>query len=362
MCLKLEKKKISEIFFLRSIACLSVVMVHSIGRYIQINEEISAWNALYTLMTYGTPTFIFISILLLSYSYRDNLPSGFLVKRFKYILIPYISMAIIYAALNNISSLSGVIKWSIFNIAGGYHGYFVLVIFQLYILYYLFGKYLSKSSPSLIITISLIVNVIYLAAFNLTTPPSENFLITYLWDRGYWSPFIGWIFYFSLAYYCGRFYSDFIELLVKYQKSLIVVTIITGLVVVFTLNIFPESSKTIPMLFFSISAMFTIYRLGLKLKTVPSLLVLISQYSFGIYLTHILYLNLFLALFSRTGVDLGYWVIPIYFIGGISLSIVTVYTVNKFRFGKYIVGKIGIKPKSKDIVSLKGYQEIEQNG
>src|SRR5690625_7952470 len=118
-------------------------------------------DSIYVLFTFGTPTFIFISMLLISYSYPNGLPKGFLWRRFQLILLPFIFMAIFYSAdmnifnqllAGNMTEVFSSATWStilsnvIGNLMGGYHGYFILIIFQFYILAYFLYKFLSKSN------------------------------------------------------------------------------------------------------------------------------------------------------------------------------------------------------------------------
>src|SRR5699024_6132607 len=236
-----KRKYLNEIVFLRSIACLCIAVVHSLHRAhtdttFSINYYDTLVNSIYVLLTFGTPTFIFISMLLISYSYPNGLPKGFLWRRFQLILLPFIFMAFFYSAdmnifnqllAGNMTEVFSSATWStilsnvIGNLMGGYHGYFILVIFQFYILAYFLYKFLARSNPLRIILFSLIINVIYLAVFNFTEPPSDSEAMLYFWRKGHWIPFVGWIFYFSLAFYCGLYYKQFLNIL-KNHSNLVV--------------------------------------------------------------------------------------------------------------------------------------------
>src|SRR5690625_782044 len=194
-----KRKYLNEIVFLRSIACLCIAVVHSLhiahtDTTFTNSHYDTLVDSIYVLFTFGTPTFIFISMLLISYSYPTGLPKNFLSRRFKLILFPFIFMAFFYGAgmnilhqllAGNMTEVFSATTWStvssnvVGNLMGGYHGYFILIIFQFYILSYFFHKFLSKSNPRTIILISLVINLLYLAIFNFTEPPKDSERIRY---------------------------------------------------------------------------------------------------------------------------------------------------------------------------------------
>lgn len=362
-----DRRKISEVFILRAIACLSVVAIHSIILSYHASPDvylISMMNDVKVLFSFGTPTFVFISILLVSHSYPNGLPKNFLTIRAKFLLLPYLSMAVFYAIFFHILDSSNyvvdfystklIFHYSLINIIGGYHGYFILIIFQLFLLYYFLNSYLSKKSPLPTIIIALFINLAYLAVFNFLPSPSDNIAIDYFWSKWNRIPFIGWVFYFTLAYYCGRNYSRFLYLLYKNEKIIIASTIPIGIVTIILvdLNIIPSSSKSVMMVFFTTSMIGAIYSICKRIKKVPYLVMKISQYSFPIYLLHMFLLFILNKAIEVTDIELGAFRFIILFLGSIMGSIFIAYIFNKFTFGKYIVGRvndIGIKPKEKPI-------------
>src|SRR5690625_6988412 len=102
-----KRRYLNEIVFLRSIACLCIAVVHSLHMaHTSTTFTISLYDTIvdsaYVLFTFGTPTFIFISMLLISYSYPTGLPKNFLSRMFIFILFPFIFMAFFYEADMNI--------------------------------------------------------------------------------------------------------------------------------------------------------------------------------------------------------------------------------------------------------------------
>lgn len=347
-----KKTYINEIFLIRALACLSIVLLHSLSEakygLSNISDSLNTVvDSIRVLLAFGTPTFVFISMLLVSYSYPDGLPSNFLARRAKLILLPYLSMAVFYAFFYGLYygvPIKQIVINTLFNIQGGYHGYFVLIIFQFYLLCYFFNSYLSKKSPLKIILLSLAINLIYLAIFNFSNPPIDNSLVNYFWSKGHWIPFVGWVFYFTVAYYCGRNYNKFIAILNKNIKIIIASTFFTGALTVTLANlkIIPLTSKSIMMVFFTISMIAMLYYIATKVKKIPYLLMQISQYSFSIYLLHMFLLSIVGKAMKIIGIDLGIFNVVLYFIGSIVGSILVTYIINRFKFGKYLVGSVNI--------------------
>lgn len=74
--------QIKEIFMIRCISCLSVVLLHIISMVLMLQAEALAdishtVDSFRTLLMFSTPAFIFISEFLLARSYPDGVPDGF---------------------------------------------------------------------------------------------------------------------------------------------------------------------------------------------------------------------------------------------------------------------------------------------
>ena len=78
-------------YFLRGIACLSIVFIHAISSAVnnynmRSNVELQSIGnylfAIQLLLMYGTPMFIFISEFIISFSYKDRLPQNFFKKEY----------------------------------------------------------------------------------------------------------------------------------------------------------------------------------------------------------------------------------------------------------------------------------------
>lgn len=165
------RKKIHEITFMRSFACLSILLMHITTMTMNVSGKTIVLETLQMSLMYGTPMFIFISEFLLSNAYPDKIPKGFWAKRLKFILVPYVFMGVFYAGIDTILRNGGTnffLLESIKHIFFGYfHGYFILIIFQFYVLHVIYIKYISrKYSDKTILTVSITVNIFYLSVFN----------------------------------------------------------------------------------------------------------------------------------------------------------------------------------------------------
>ncbi|WP_096188789.1 acyltransferase family protein [Evansella halocellulosilytica] len=352
---------IKEVFFLRSIACLCIVFLHAISTGLSTipSAEISVFSynlfdSINVFLYFGTPLFIFISEMIIAYSYRNKeIPHHFLNKRFKYIFVPFLLMAMFYA-IPHVRSVTDLGHQFFLNaVIGDFHGYFVLIIFQFYCIHLLFHRFLKNQKPINMIMITLFINIAYLAIFNFTTPPNIPFG-EYIWTRFYWVPFLGWIFYFTLGYYCGHYYESFIRLLKKYRYSVLLAPVLSSGILLFFYHseiLAVHSSKRVDIIFHTTAIIFFMFYVTHQLRRIPDFLIKISQYSFGIYLLHMFYISVIDFIYSYYPVSLGFNYIIILFAFSTFLSIVTIIYLNKWRFGNYVVGKIGVEYRNKETAS-----------
>ncbi|SES24096.1 acyltransferase family protein [Salipaludibacillus aurantiacus] len=344
---------IKEIFILRSIGCLGIVLLHSIHialTTVPIREmgELAAitFDSVQMILYYGTPMFIFISEFLISYSYRNReLPDNFLRKRFKFIMIPFIIMAVFYSLPYILEGPnSWFIKVSMNLLIGDYHGYFILIIFQFYIFHLLFHSYLKKASPKILLPAAFLINMAYLTTFNFTEPPAALPYSTYIWERFYWVPLFGWIFYFMLGYYSGLYYESFMRALKKYRYMIVAGPLLTSILLLYFYHsgfLTVHSSKRTDIIIHTAVFSLFLFYVTSHLKYPPKVLEFISRYSFGIYLLHYFYIFLADFIFRQYPLDIGVTYILLLFIFSLLSSIGTVFLLNKWKHGYLLIGKIG---------------------
>lgn len=165
-------------------------------------------------------------------------------------------------------------------------------------------------------------------------------------------PFTGWVFYFALAYYCGKNYQTFMQYIEKY-KVWIYAALPVSIALILYNNVYSSfgfGSKRMDMILFTVLLIFVLFLAFRHVKKMPPILSAISQYSFGIYLLHWFYLQMMDLAVESFHWSLGYLEIPLLFIGGIACSYLTINILNRMKIGKYIVGRVNV-PKSATTLS-----------
>lgn len=141
----MRKERIEELELVRSLAFLAVVYQHVIGIYMRvpgIDEQTAVvYGMLFHLLKFAVPAFVFITGLVLYYNYYENMAYlAFIRKRTVEIFLPYLLWSGIYLSLIPGFLGEGEITW--WNLAkhigtgsASYHLWFVVMIFQFYLLY-----------------------------------------------------------------------------------------------------------------------------------------------------------------------------------------------------------------------------------
>ena len=348
--------QIKEIFMIRCISCLSVVLLHIISMVLMLQAEALAdishtVDSFRTLLMFSTPAFIFISEFLLARSYPDGVPDGFLKKRGKVIFVPFLFIAAIDALLmtsamgGEVTFLAFVQKYLANVFLGNFIGYFILVIFQFYLLHMCFHSFLQKASPKWVLSISFAVTAAYLSYFTFIQPPVVQEEAPFPFS---WVPFPGWLFYFCLAYYCGKNYERFLALLERYRHAVYAAAAVTGCFIV-AVSYFGQdiavTSKRPDILLYSTSIIFLCFHLFSKLKSVPKLIMMISNYSFSIYLLHAFILIFGLVILTSFESIGTVSAVLLLFSISTGVAVFISWAVNKLKYGYMFVGKIYVPKK-----------------
>lgn len=341
---------IKEIFWLRCFACLAVTLLHAIHHgqqvYIDTTKIHTVSYLLYISVLFGVPVFVYITEFLLSKNYPHKVPDEFFRKRLKVLLLPYLFMNTVYAFINLETWViqDFIIRLSQNVFLGLSSIYFILIIFQFYILHILFSKYLNQISAKVVLPIAFLINFLYLSIFNFVEPP-KNYLTDYIWNTGYWLPFIGWIFYFVLGYYSAKNYKTILNIMQSKRVTLFIGLLlftIISLIVLLLMNrhfLLDYNSKRVGMLLYATSIIAPITYLSTCFKKVPKIVTIISNYSFTIFLMNWFYLTLLSYIQPPAFLNiLSYSILM--FIVTILLCIATGYIFNQIKFGKYLVGQV----------------------
>lgn len=354
------KPVVKEIYLLRFVACLGIVLMHgitlSLDMYDMEESPLLMLTSIQLALMFGTPLFIFISEFIIAYSYSDRLPKNFYKKRFKYIFIPFLFIGVLDAALQSIgtNNLEFEKKLLLNFFEGDFHGYFIVIIFQFYLLHPLFVKYIVPKYPAYkVIMTAFFINFGYLAFFNFLNPYKYFSYVPYAeleWDFFNKMPFPAWIAYFVIAYYCGKNYEVFLSLLQRYRYQLLVVFLITLSILLATQLsgiLTKVHSKRIDVIPYTLSVAILLIFIASKMKKMPRFIIFISRYSFGIYLLHPLFNVMVKILLTNYIEKLSVFsVIFISFFVSTICSICMTYLLNKWKFGAFLVGRVHRDEKS----------------
>jgi len=191
--------RLNEIYWLRAYGCLAVFTFHLITH---IEDHFPAHVGLdigRIPASLGTPVFIFISVVLFSTRYGEQLPNGFLRRRLKYLLGPYLAFGLIYSTaeylrLRGSGDDAGLLAtWVDYLLFAGWHGYFLLLASQFYVLYWLLTQtsllpWLGQTHV-LLASLGLAVGYWALWTFLVDTPPGYV----------HWILPFGWLYLFVLG-------------------------------------------------------------------------------------------------------------------------------------------------------------------
>lgn len=342
---------ITELFFLRSIACLSVVMIHTIslanGIYKDDYHSFGYFlEKIQMLLMYATPSFVCISLIILSHSYKHRKPKNFWKRRGKYLLLPYFCTGLLYASAYDYQTdhLSDfIIQLLKIYFLGEWVGYFVIIIIQFYALYFFLDKYLQRFHPAMIIVVSFLINFIYLYHNNFGSRiPFLSNISFYKYSN---LLFLGWIFYFVIGYYIGRNLKRFTHFLNRYWYLIFIGMIANYWLISYLIDqqvLTTISSKRVDILLYTFFVMSALYFIAHKMKRIPYIILLISQSSYGIYLLHgITMKHIGIQLYTHFSIPFFVFIILIFLIG-VFVPMGIVYLFNKWSKGAYLVGKIDL--------------------
>lgn len=206
----MAKRKQTEFIYLRTFLCMLIVLTHILTEYTIANEvddnQIQVLYWIRMVLIIGTPSFIILSQLLVTFNYDGKLKKGYLRSRMMYILCPYLIIGAFYSYSESEKMNDNFMDQYIENVLlGNWYGYFIVVILQFFILNWL----IYKINPNILyskwsLAIGFIVNTAYLYSYQ-SIDTVANFIDTYYPFSDY--TFIGaWIFYYFLGSYLGHNY------------------------------------------------------------------------------------------------------------------------------------------------------------
>ncbi|PYF07573.1 acyltransferase family protein [Ureibacillus chungkukjangi] len=329
--------RIKEWDLLRVIACLSILLLHTttFNNLVRGSAENSDFvHFVRILLCFATPTFILLSIIILAARYKEGIPAKFWSSRLQFLVIPYLVWAIADAVVIEVKYQNGVLYDSIINniFYGGFVGWFVVVILQLYLLFWCMVKF--KWPQIIVLPFAILIYFFHLQLFSL---PYTFYQENNIYQKLYGS---SWLIYFVIAYLIGVNYEKLRPALKKYRIVTLIFTILAGIYIWINFGQGQTDihSRRVDIVFFVVGMTSMILAYG---QSLPHFKItqLISKYAFMIYLIHWNVLNLTATYFVE--------LIPISAIRIIAMfgftlviTILIAKIISYFPFGKWIVGKI----------------------
>ncbi|MCJ0967099.1 acyltransferase family protein [Mammaliicoccus sciuri] len=339
-----------KLTYARAIFCLIIVGVHILSRYLN-DVELQDHNRMIVvtfqiLILFGTPCFIILSESLISMVYKDKLPKNFLVKRFKYIMIPYFSIGTFYVYSKYKLGSNEESFWQLFKenlLIGDWDGWFVMPIFQFYILHLIFHKILSKANPIIMIVISFVISLTHSYLMY------NNDAYSNWWNDFYplfhRTNILYWLFYFVFGYYLGKYYNEVLSFMEKKLKWLVVSLVILALSIIYSIYqndvTFVQSNRYDIILYSSLVFIFVLVISKKLSKFNISFLFFIGEISFFIYLTHKIMLY-YMAKYTFHFIDQFFMYNITTYIFALSLSVGLAVVLSFLPFSRFIIGRNSI--------------------
>lgn len=218
-----KKERITYLDIYRAIAILAVIIIHTLSQPVTLLAKDSAlypaYISMYALVQFAVPAFIFLSGLVLFYSYENrwgmDTCKAFFKKRILYIVIPYVLWSLFYFLLLQIgfhlNPLDHIKEFFVYLLTGkNYtHLYFIFIMIQFYLLFPLFMyimkrfEFISRHLISIVLTIQAIYYLLNLWYFKIQY--TGSFFMTYLS-------------FFLVGAYIGLHYKKAIEKINKNAK------------------------------------------------------------------------------------------------------------------------------------------------
>jgi len=356
---------IPEVFFLRGLASVAVVVNHVVGlTYRMCGYQAPLMMVLDQVSRIGTPLFVFISAVLLFHRYLErplNLKE-FYLGRFTKILLPYIVWSLFYERLrlswNESVTFTSVIT-DLLNGRAVFHLYFIIVITKFYLLFPLFHYGLRRCKHQIkpLLATVFILNCAVLMMVNYFPRALKGIPVLAQFSANYESSLLSWLFYIVLGYMVAadlEGYRNFARrrLLPMAAGALLVGVVMVAEFFLFHADTTREFASSRPVLLFLIPLLLPVLfalsapdRAVAKRRPWLDAIAAYSLYSFGIYLVHIYILYRVEVLYVNSGLTLGPLAqFAVFLPLTLALSLALTFLVSRLPLGGYLITVAKVRP------------------
>lgn len=361
---------------LRGLAFIAVVYQHVIGQFIQKPDihyyEAVVLGAVFNLLKFAVPLFVFITGLTLFYHYFEKMDYGsFIKKRMKDIYLPFTVWTIIYYIYTYHEYLHLANRTWLKNIAVeliaptyGYHLWYIVMVFQFYLLYPILLSGFKRFSKKLSVPNLMGILAVF---YGLLMWASQKYLPAHMADYPSWlqtflkyrtSNFMFYLFYFFLGGLAALHLNPWRRWV--HSSGFWNLCLFIGLYIWVTYELFNGSPRGGPlnlgystslklsMFLFTVSHILCLYKLALQSTERKSFLSFmfgfIGKYSFGGYLMHALVLGLTLKWLVTEKFNSSYVITSLVVMAIVCLfSILLTFLLSHIPWARYLVGTVPLK-------------------
>jgi len=341
------QKRIEEIDILKGIGMIAVVLIHITAIYTS-HLTVGVFNSL---LQFAVPLYLSVSAILLMNKYKEELNCRAFYKRYMpRIIIPYAVWSIIYCIIYSFRGrkIDNIIDTIFFGQAS-YHLYFMIIIFQFYLLFPLIRKSIKKLKNFKLYTIVLVIlQVIFLQLNAIYVYPYFKYLAI---------PICAYIMPIGLGLWLGKEYNE--KTISKKTSGVLIILAIIGS------YLFVAHSQPIPYsweintmintiyhtttlsvgttvsifrntyIYGAILVLLMLAKVMIKyMPTIKNIFTSIGKTSFGIYLVHPLFLEI-----ADKYITISDWKLAILtkFVFVMGLSYLFTYVVSKIKGIRYLL-------------------------
>lgn len=321
----IQRERIDEIQSMRGLAFSAVVLQHALGMFLRLPgvnvADLAVLSLIFNLAKFAVPMFVFITGLVIFYNYYEKISyPSYIWKRFKEILVPYAVFTPFYYLYWDWQANEHTVNelWKVFLTGSGYwHLWFVAMIFQFYLLFPLFRIVFRRLAPIVnterkVVSALLLTLVVYIVCVWYFT--HHKWAVDIIGIRGMFGSyldrnFLMWFFYFVfggvLAFAIVRFRERLVRIQFWNVPFFVVMLSWVTYEVSKTITMTPKpfvalgvsTSLKTSMILFTVSSILVIYSMSVSLakrnNSVTKFFNLLGQYSYGGYLLHAFWLDIF---------------------------------------------------------------------